>query len=95
LQADVFITGLGKFFPGEPITNDEMEDYLGPTLVLFPLVSLTLNTLGHLNHDLAPAAGRWHPLAGSRRHERHHRLVHGNYGFLLPLLDIALETELG
>ena len=26
---DVFITGLGKFFPGAPIGNDEMEDYLG------------------------------------------------------------------
>lgn len=26
---DVFITGLGRFFPGTPISNDEMEDYLG------------------------------------------------------------------
>lgn len=26
---DVFITGLGKFFPGPPIGNDELEDYLG------------------------------------------------------------------
>ncbi|RKH33925.1 StlD/DarB family beta-ketosynthase [Corallococcus praedator] len=26
---DVFITSLGKFLPGEPISNDAMEDYLG------------------------------------------------------------------
>lgn len=26
---DVFITQLGKFFPGAPISNDEIEDYLG------------------------------------------------------------------
>lgn len=25
----VYITSLGKFLPGEPITNDEIEDYLG------------------------------------------------------------------
>lgn len=65
-----------------------------PTLVLFPLVSLTLNNVGHLNHDLVPSAGPWHPLAGSRRHERHHREVRGNYGFLLPALDRWLGTEL-
>lgn len=26
---NVFITGIGKFLPGEPIGNDQMEDYLG------------------------------------------------------------------
>ena len=26
---DVYITGLGKFFPGPPVGNDEIEDYLG------------------------------------------------------------------
>ena len=29
MTTDVFITGLGKFFPGPPIPNDEIEDYLG------------------------------------------------------------------
>lgn len=28
-MTDVFITGLGKYFPGAPIPNEEMEDYLG------------------------------------------------------------------
>ncbi len=64
-----------------------------PTLVLFPLVSLTLNNVGHSNWDFVPGAGSWHPLVGGRRHERHHRLVNGNYGFLLPALDRWLGTE--
>src|SRR3954462_9848591 len=29
MTQDVFITGLGKFFPGAPIPNDQLEDYLG------------------------------------------------------------------
>ena len=29
MTTDVFITSLGKFFPGPPIPNDELEDYLG------------------------------------------------------------------
>ncbi len=64
------------------------------TLVLFPVVSLALNELGHLNHDLAVGRSLWHPLAASRRHEQHHRQVHGNYGFLSPLLDRLFGTEL-
>ncbi len=28
-MSEVFITALGKFFPGPPIPNDQMEDYLG------------------------------------------------------------------
>src|SRR5438105_1868868 len=29
MPTDVFITSLGKFFPGPAIGNDEMEEYLG------------------------------------------------------------------
>jgi len=29
MQNDVYITALGKFLPGAPVANDEMEDYLG------------------------------------------------------------------
>ena len=29
MSKDVFITGLGKFLPGNPISNDQIEDYLG------------------------------------------------------------------
>lgn len=65
-----------------------------PALVLFPLVSLALNNIGHSNYDFAPGVSDWHPLAGAVRHERHHRLVGGNYGFLFPALDRWLGTEL-
>jgi lathosterol oxidase len=65
-----------------------------PTLLLFPLVSIAMNNLGHMNYDLVPGRGVWHPLAATRRHERHHRHVAGNYGFLLPVLDRWLGTEI-
>jgi Delta7-sterol 5-desaturase len=65
------------------------------SLVLFPLCSLLLNTLGHLDHDLVPGRGEHHPLAASRRHQRHHAEVHGNHGFLLPVLDALFGTRLG
>src|SRR5688572_26464087 len=28
-HSDVYITALGKFLPGEPVSNEEMEDFLG------------------------------------------------------------------
>ena len=41
---DVYITSLGKFLPGNPISNDEMEDYLG--LVGIGLDWIRLDCLG-------------------------------------------------
>ncbi|HEY4485661.1 MAG TPA: 3-oxoacyl-ACP synthase, partial [Nitrospiria bacterium] len=29
MSRDVYITAMGKFLPGEPISNEEMESYLG------------------------------------------------------------------
>jgi sterol desaturase/sphingolipid hydroxylase (fatty acid hydroxylase superfamily) len=62
--------------------------------VLYPLVSLTMNCLGHLNYSVLP--GRWWaaPLRASEHHGLHHRKVNGNYGFQLPVLDRVLGTEL-
>jgi Delta7-sterol 5-desaturase len=70
------------------------HEFSWPTLLLFPTVSLLLNNIGHMNYDALPEASDWHPLSGSRRHERHHQAVHGNYGFMLPLLDRLFGTEL-
>jgi Delta7-sterol 5-desaturase len=70
------------------------HDFSWLTLLLFPVVSLALNNVGHMNYDVAPGVSDWHPLAGSRRHEQHHHFVHGNYGFMLPLLDRLFKTEL-
>ncbi|MDY7232439.1 sterol desaturase family protein [Hyalangium rubrum] len=60
----------------------------------YPLVSLTMNTLGHLNYSLLP--GHWwtKPLRASEHHGLHHRKVNGNFGFQMPVLDLALGTEL-
>jgi sterol desaturase/sphingolipid hydroxylase (fatty acid hydroxylase superfamily) len=63
------------------------------TLLLFPMVSLALNNLGHMSYDLVPARSDWHPLASSRRHALHHSRVAVNYGFLLPVLDRLLGTD--
>ena len=29
MKKDVFITGLASFFPNSPVSNDEMEEFLG------------------------------------------------------------------
>jgi sterol desaturase/sphingolipid hydroxylase (fatty acid hydroxylase superfamily) len=64
------------------------------TLVLFPLVSITLNNIGHMSYDLAAGRSTWHPLAASRRHSQHHHRVAGNFGFLLPVFDWLFRTNL-
>ncbi|MBN1208804.1 MAG: sterol desaturase family protein [Myxococcaceae bacterium] len=60
----------------------------------YPLVSLAMNCLGHLNYSLLP--GRWWsaPLRASEHHGLHHHKVKGNYGFQLPALDRMLGTSL-
>lgn len=63
-------------------------------MALFPAVSLTLNQLGHWAWDVSGQRSTWHPLAASRRHALHHRAVHGNFGFLLPVFDRLLGTAL-
>jgi lathosterol oxidase len=63
------------------------------TLLLFPMVSLALNNLGHMSYDLVPGRSDWHPLASARRHALHHSRVAVNYGFLLPVLDRLFGTD--
>ena len=60
-------------------------------LVLFPIVSIALNTIGHMNYEfytMNPACPRacW-------RHTRHHGEINGNYGFFLPYLDRLFGTQ--
>jgi sterol desaturase/sphingolipid hydroxylase (fatty acid hydroxylase superfamily) len=60
----------------------------------YPLVSLLMNALGHLNSSLLP--GRWWsaPLRAAEHHSLHHRKVNGNFGFQSAALDLLLRTEL-
>jgi lathosterol oxidase len=60
----------------------------------YPLVSLTMNTLGHLNYALANERWWSAPLRASEHHGLHHRKVNGNFGFQSPVLDWVLGTEL-
>lgn len=62
--------------------------------VTYPLVSLTMNCLGHLNYSFIP--DRWwaRPLRASEHHGLHHRKVNGNFGFQVPVLDLLLGSEL-
>ena len=64
------------------------------TVLLFPVISLALNTIGHLNYALLhnPSAEAF--FAGCRRHSIHHAKSHGNYGFYLPFIDQWLGTRL-
>lgn len=61
------------------------------TVLLFPAVSLALNTIGHLNYALIRHARSEDLLAGCRRHTSHHTRS-GNYGFYLPWLDRLFGT---
>ena len=57
--------------------------------ILYPLVSLSMNVLGHSNYALSDAGMLGN---ASARHSLHHQRVRGNYGFLVPWLDAALRT---
>jgi sterol desaturase/sphingolipid hydroxylase (fatty acid hydroxylase superfamily) len=64
------------------------------SLLTLPLMSITLNTLGHLNVDLFPDKKLAHPLAFARRHSMHHSHNTGNFGFFLPWFDRLFFTEI-
>lgn len=62
--------------------------------ILYPLVSLAMNVLGHSNWTLLEGRAMGRPLAASVHHSLHHRKVGGNYGFLVPWLDSAFKSAL-
>jgi sterol desaturase/sphingolipid hydroxylase (fatty acid hydroxylase superfamily) len=61
-------------------------------VLLYPLVSLAMNCLGHLNYALWEDRPLGRLLAASVRHSQHHHKVKGNFGFLIPQLDAVLAT---
>ena len=64
-----------------------MRDLSIGAVVLFPMVSLALNCLGHSNVELFPGRGWGRLFAASVRHRSHHRHASGNYGFSISWLD--------
>ncbi len=65
---------------------------IGAVLV-FPLISLALNSIGHMNYAVFPQRPVNALLAGCRRHALHHSRNVGNFGFYLPWLDRWLGTR--
>lgn len=63
-------------------------------LLSLPVMSIFLNTLGHWDYDLFPSLKPSSLLKFSYRHAMHHRKVHGNFGFLLPVFDRFFKTEI-
>ena len=61
-------------------------------VLVYPVVSLAMNCLGHLNYALWEDRPVGKLLAASVRHSQHHHKVKGNYGFLIPQLDAVLST---
>jgi sterol desaturase/sphingolipid hydroxylase (fatty acid hydroxylase superfamily) len=61
-------------------------------LLSLPVMSIFLNTLGHWDYDLFPHLKPSSLLKFSYRHAMHHRKVHGNFGFLLPIFDRIFKT---
>jgi len=61
-------------------------------LLSLPVMSIFLNTLGHWDYDLFPSLEPSSLLKFSYRHAMHHRKVHGNFGFLLPVFDRIFKT---
>ena len=71
-----------------------LHEYNISVLVLFPLVSLLINTSGHFNYSLIPDKAYEHPASGTKRHAAHHHYFDGNYGFLLPYMDSLFSSSL-
>jgi sterol desaturase/sphingolipid hydroxylase (fatty acid hydroxylase superfamily) len=64
------------------------------TVLLFPVVSLLLNNIGHMNYAVFPKATSDQLPSACLRHTLHHTRVRGNYGFYLPWLDQVLRTRI-
>jgi sterol desaturase/sphingolipid hydroxylase (fatty acid hydroxylase superfamily) len=64
------------------------------TVMLFPGVSLFINSIGHMNYAVFPDKDHGELLAACQLHTAHHTRWSGNYAFYLPWLDRWLGTRL-
>jgi lathosterol oxidase len=63
-----------------------------PSIIVFPLLSLILNNIGHMNYTLSKSSKR-HILSSCKRHTVHHNKGNVNFGFFLPWLDQLFKTS--
>jgi len=80
---------LGSVMPIAMLARDFSQE----ALLFLPVYSLAVNTMGHSNYDLFPSRRTGQLTTFSRRHQMHHALFHGNYGFMLPWLDWLFRTR--
>jgi sterol desaturase/sphingolipid hydroxylase (fatty acid hydroxylase superfamily) len=62
-------------------------------IILFPVLSLFMNNIGHMNYAVFPALALNHLFSSCRRHTLHHTHIKGNYGFAFPWFDETLRTR--
>ena len=63
------------------------------SILFFPLISLLINTVGHMNYAIFTQHSQNHLIAGCQRHTAHHSNNKGNFGFYLPWIDRLLKTQ--
>lgn len=87
--AEAFLLGTVIFVPVL------LYDFHLYSILALPVMSLLLNVFGHWNYDLfASNKTRNSILDFSYRHSFHHQKVKGNYGFLLPFIDMLFRSNL-
>lgn len=62
-------------------------------IILFPVLSLFMNNIGHMNYAVFPRFALNNLFSSCRRHTLHHTHIKGNYGFAFPWFDEGLRTR--
>lgn len=69
-----------------------VHDFQFLSLMTLPLMSISMNVLGHSNVDFFPDRSINSILSFSKRHSLHHKIPHSNFGFFLPYFDMIFKT---
>lgn len=62
------------------------------SILSLPVMSIGLNFLGHWNHEAKTAKNPNNLNRFTFRHTMHHKWSKGNFGFMLPYLDMIFKT---
>ena len=81
------------FYSGIMISAMTWWDFNVYAMIFWPLISNTLNNIGHWNYTLFPKAKSISPFSLSWHHSMHHTFVNGNYSFWLPQVDMLFGTH--
>ncbi|MBD0778084.1 sterol desaturase family protein [Maribacter sp. ANRC-HE7] len=62
------------------------------SILSLPIMSILLNFLGHWNHETETSKNPDYLGRFTFRHTMHHKWSKGNFGFMLPYLDMCFKT---